>query len=308
MNGHFPDNILTALKEAILNVFWKKRDVRALFDRCGVGRTLISSQDWNGYKYHIVSPVLDVLNDTAQGIGSLRRILQETLAYKDGNHLLWLPDGQKRKREAERSLEHLRLLVKQHDAAKQTLEEQRQARLRKIEEAKRGALFRSKLAEICDRFLRFCQNPDHRKRGYGLEALLHDLFTLFDLSPRGPFRRIGEQIDGAFVLEGDHFLLEAKWQENQVNLGDLRDLDGAVASSLDNTLGLFLSINGFSPEAIEGYSQGSRPKLICADGADLIAVLECRIELPDLLLRKKDFAVQKRRIFVRASEILKGQL
>jgi hypothetical protein len=183
----------------------------------------------------------------------------------------------------------------------------RQARVRKLEEAKGGALFRSKLDGIRDRFVRFCQNADHVKRGYGLEGLLYDVFLLFDLSPRGPFRRTGEQIDGAFVLEGDHFLLEAKWQTTPVILADLRDLDGAVASSLDNTLGLFISINDFSSEGIEGYSQGSRPKLICMDGADLMAVLECRIELPDLLLRKKDFAVQRCRVFVRASEILKGQ-
>ena len=39
------------------------------------------------------------------------------------------------------------------------------------------------------------------------------------------------------------------------------------------------------------------------DGGDLMAVLEGRIELPDLLQRKKDFAVQKRRVFVRAGEI-----
>src|SRR3989442_410515 len=126
MNAHFPDNIATAMKEAIINVFWKKTDVRALLQRCGVDSTLIAAQDWNAYKFHIVSPVIDALNSQPEGIGALRRILQETLTYKDGAHLLWLPDSQKRKREAERSLEHLRLLVKDHDAAKQSAEEAKQ--------------------------------------------------------------------------------------------------------------------------------------------------------------------------------------
>jgi hypothetical protein len=108
------------------------------------------------------------------------------------------------------------------------------------------------------------------------------------------------------VVAGDHYLLEVKWQEKPVNLNDLRGLDGAVGSSLDNTLGLFVSINDFSSDAIESYSQGNRPRLICMDGGDLMAVLESRLEFPDLLLRKKDFAVQKRRVFVRANEILKG--
>ena len=306
MTSYFPDNITTALKEAVINIFWKKQDVRSLFERCSVDPILVSAQDWTRYKFHIVSPIIDSLNCDSNGIGPLRRILQETLTYKDGNHLLWLSDGQKRKREAERSLEHLRLLVKDHDAAKQSVEEQRQARLRKAEESKRGSHFQAKLAAIRDRFVAFCANSDHKKRGFGLEEVLYDLFFLFDLNPRGAFRRTGEQIDGAFVLAGDHYLLEAKWQEKPVILGDLRDLDGAVGSSLDNTLGLFLSVNDFSPEAIKSYSQGNRPRLICMDGGDLMAVLDGRIELPDLLQRKKDFAVQKRRVFVRVGEILRG--
>jgi len=44
MSNYFPDNISTALKEAVINVFWKKQDVRALFERCGVGASLISAQ------------------------------------------------------------------------------------------------------------------------------------------------------------------------------------------------------------------------------------------------------------------------
>lgn len=246
------------------------------------------------------------MNGDPEGIGPLRRILQEILSYKNGSHLLWLSDGQKRKREAERCLEHLRLLVKDHDAAKQTAEEEKEARIRKVEEAKRGAHFQSRLSDTRNKFIAFCGNLDHMRRGYGLEQLLYDLFFLFDLNPRGAFRRVGEQIDGAFVLNSDHFLLEAKWQEKPVTLGDLRDLDGAVGSSLDNTLGLFISINDFSQDAVDSYSQGNRPRLICMDGGDLMVVLEGRMEFPDLLLRKKDFAVQKRRVFVRAAEILKG--
>src|ERR1700680_3268323 len=103
---HFPDNVLRALKKAIVNVFWTKKDLRELFHRCDVPKDLTNSQDWNGYKFHILDPVIDYLNGSPDGLGPLRRMLTETLHYKDGNHLLWLSDGQKRKREAEDSLEH----------------------------------------------------------------------------------------------------------------------------------------------------------------------------------------------------------
>jgi len=303
---NFPDNIMTALKDAVINVFWRKKDVRSLFERCGVAPTLIAAQDWSAYKINIVAPVIDALNLDDDGLGPLRQIIQETLRYTDGKHLMWLADAEKRCREAERSLEHLRLLVKNHDATQQQKEEDRQARLGEQLLARGGADFRRKIGEIKERFLGYHVGSNLQQRGYALEEILYDLFLLFDLQPRGPFRRTGEQIDGAFVLDRDHYLLEAKWQAKPAILNDLRDLDGAVGSSLDNTLGLFISLNGFSQEALAGYVQGNRPRIVCMDGQDLMGVLDQTIELPDLIRRKKDLAVQKRSIFIGIREILKG--
>lgn len=303
---HFPDNIMTALKDAVINVFWKKTDVRSLLARCDVPANLVAAQDWNTYKINIVGPVIDALNADQDGLGPLRQIVQETLQYKDGKHLMWLPDAEKRCREADRSLEHLRLLVKDHDAVQRARKEERDERFRTQQAAKGGADFRKKLHAIKDRFVAYHTNPNRQERGYALEEILYDVFLLFDLQPRGPFRRIGEQIDGAFVLDREHFLLECKWQQKPVDLNDLRDLDGAVGSSLDNTLGLFVALNGFSKDALAGYIQGNRPRIVCVDGQDLMAVLDETIELPDLIQRKKDLAVEKRSIFVGIRDILGG--
>jgi Restriction endonuclease len=304
---HFSQNILGSLKDAVVKVFWKKDDLRALFEVAEVPQSIINAQNWDLYKFKIVSPVLDKLNSTATGIGPLRRILHETLSFKDGNHLLWCSDGQRLKREAEESLARLRSLVADHDGAKQTEKEQQQAIARRKEEANKHRAFNEKLAELKAVFIHFHGKADHNERGYDLETLLNELFRLFDMTPRAPFKRTGEQIDGSFVLDRDHYLLEAKWQKKPVDLADLRDLDGAVGSSLDNTLGLLVSIEGFNDTGIVGYLQGSRPRLVCMDGADLFMVLDGRIDLADLLQRKKDIAVQKKKINVSANDIILGR-
>src|SRR6266852_7734535 len=108
---HFTQSVLAALKDAVVKVFWKKDDVRNLLEVAGVDRSIIDAQNWQLYKFKIVSPVLDRLNASESGIGPLRRILHETLSFKDGNHLLWCSDGQKLKKEAEESLARLRALV-----------------------------------------------------------------------------------------------------------------------------------------------------------------------------------------------------
>jgi hypothetical protein len=55
--AHFSQNVLGALKDAVVKVFWKKDDVRALFEVAGVQRSLIDAQNWQLYKFKIVSPV-----------------------------------------------------------------------------------------------------------------------------------------------------------------------------------------------------------------------------------------------------------
>ena len=297
---------MQALKDAVVKVFFKTTDMRNLLIRSDVSNTLISEQDWSKYKFHVISPIIDHLNKSKDGIAPLRNVLKETLGYTDCSHLLWMKDGKIKREQAEASVIVLRKLVKEHDIEIKKKEIEAKQREAKIAEAKRGSHFQSKLEQLKIRFYEFHASDDRRKSGYGLEAILYDLFNLFELDPKSSFRRVGEQIDGDFVHTGDQFLLEAKWQAKQPNLADLRDLDGAVNSSLDNTLGLFISINGFSPEAITSYVQGNRPKIICMDGLDLVIVLEGNFDLVDLIKRKRDVASSKRLVFVQASEFLKG--
>ena len=141
-------------------------------------------------------------------------------------------------------------------------------------------------------------------RGYALEKFLNGLFALFDIDAKAPFRIVGEQIDGAFTYEGE-FLLEAKWQDEKTRVADLDSFAGKIGRKLDNTLGLFLSMNGYQESAIQTHSRG-RPVMILMDGADLSAVIEDRIALPDLLHRKRQYAAQTGDVFVSAYALLGG--
>lgn len=97
MANHFPDAIMSAFKDTLVNVFWTKKHLREMLKCCEVPSELLASQDWENYKYHIVDPILSVLNSTDSRLGSLRRILHETLAYTDGDHLPWLPRWPRKK-------------------------------------------------------------------------------------------------------------------------------------------------------------------------------------------------------------------
>src|SRR3954454_8799048 len=84
-------------------------------------------------------------------------------------------------------------------------------------------------------------NP--QERGLRFEGFLSDLFTSFDLAPRGAFRLTGEQIDGSFRLHAETYLLEAKWHGPQIGFADLMTFSGKVAGKAAWARGLFVSPN-----------------------------------------------------------------
>jgi hypothetical protein len=103
---------------------------------------------------------------------------------------------------------------------------------------------------------------------------------------------------------GDDYLLEAKWQKAEnVNAGELYKFAGKINGKRKNTLGLFISIDGFSKESTLTTSSDLR-SLILMDGMDLDAVLTDRIKLDDLLYRKRRHASETGNIYLSVNKIL----
>ncbi|MCO4166761.1 hypothetical protein L0F67_10025 [Actinobacillus suis] len=151
-------------------------------------------------------------------------------------------------------------------------------------------------------FISLATSQDSQQRGFKLENLMNKLFTLNDLDPKAAFKIIGQQIDGAFTLDGIEFLFEAKWVKPPINNSDLAIFKEKVKSKLENTLGLFLSIDGFSEDGVAA-SQSSDKVMILMDGSDLMAVLEERISFIELINRKKQIAAREGRIYVPFSQM-----
>ena len=168
---------------------------------------------------------------------------------------------------------------------------------------KTNSAVRQRLGEIKNRYMALVTSPNPQQRGFDLEKVMYDLFELFDLDPKASFRNVGEQIDGAFALEGTDYLFEAKWQAELIAAKDLDGFAAKVDRKLDNTLGVFLAINGFSEDGVKVYAS-RRANILLMDGADLMAVLEERIDFVSLVLRKKRHAAQTGDIYLRIHQIL----
>jgi len=299
---------INALKEALTNIYWYKSDLRSFIMNTINDTNILAKLDWNDYKRNIVSLLVNYLarnQDTYQN--DLLRLMSEVTKVEDFSHLSRLEDGAEKVSKAKESVNALRTLVKEHFDLfeKQRIsEEQRKAAYEKM---LRNQGVRDRLKEIEKDYLGLISSTNPHQRGFALERVLRDLFTLFDLDPKASFRIVGEQIDGAFTFDNTDYILEAKWQKEPVGTRELDSLHSKLARmTLENTLGLFLSINGYSNGAIKAHSSGRR-LMILMDGSHLMAVIESRIDLMQLLLRMRRHASQTGNIYLRIHDIMLGE-
>ncbi|MGA9869491.1 MAG: restriction endonuclease [Acetobacteraceae bacterium] len=142
---------------------------------------------------------------------------------------------------------------------------------------------------------------DPQPRGYAFEDFLKQVFSAFGLLPRGGFRTTGEQIDGSFVLAGETYLLEAKWQNAQTPAADLHAFQGKLRARVNWARGLFVSYSGFSQDGLTAYGRGG--SVICMDGLDLHDALQREIPLNHVLEHKVRRSVETGEVFARVRDL-----
>jgi hypothetical protein len=293
---------LHALKEALMLAFWYKNDLRAFLTTCLGRGELVAHLDWTDYKRSIVGQLVDSLAaDQHRHFDDLLNLLLATAEITDPSHLKRAEDGEKKYADALAALETLGKHVEPYRRIRNEVEEADRRREADRIKSEMDRAFNEKLVELKAGFYEIVALAP-QPRGYALEKFLNGMFALFDIDAKAPFRITGEQIDGAFTFEGE-FLLEAKWKDELTPLADLDSFGGKIARKLDNTLGLFISMNGYQPSAIETHSR-NRPLMILMDGADLSAVIENRISLPELLRRKRQHAAQTGDVLISAYQLL----
>ncbi len=155
-------------------------------------------------------------------------------------------------------------------------------------ERKRAEEFRKELNLLLMMFDDLYTSTNAQRRGYQLQELLHRTFILHDIPVEKSFIRNqgGEQIDGAFSLGDWYYLVECRWRKEPADIRQLDGLLGQLERSGKPTMGLFLSINGWSENVPPILKQNLHKSIILMDGFDLRCVLDGRANLRDFLRAK----------------------
>lgn len=164
-----------------------------------------------------------------------------------------------------------------------------------------GSQIDEALASSLEDHLLSLSQMEPQPRGYAFEKFLKRLFEAHGLAPHAPFRLVGEQIDGSFVLQDDTYLLEAKWTNSPINAATLRSFNAKVEDKAKWSRGLLVSNSGFSLPGLTAFGRGK--SVICMDGLDLYDVLSRRLDFVRVLSLKARHAAETGEPFARVRDL-----
>lgn len=140
---------------------------------------------------------------------------------------------------------------------------------------------------------KFPDAVDKRSRGRSFEKLIHSLLESEGLSPNSNFRPEGEEIDGSFVMGQTVFLFEAKWHRAEMPASSIYQFKGKVDGKLIGTIGIYISMSGFSSEAVDALTYGKSINIILFDKADFTTCIEETDGFKKVLQKKIRVATEK---------------
>ena len=291
----FPADIQGAMRECILNIFWAKDDIIAFFSNNACTSSDIKSlgnhKDLSRAK--IIDQMFNNLSSKPdEGLGQFRAMLKSLINWSHFDSYYFDTLKKLNRNDASRAINHLKQLQEIRD---HKIQEQK----RKREEKEQQAHIPQKtIDELKNLHISLLQGSlSAPKRGYELEKILQELSKLSGLEVTEPFRVNGEQIDGAVKFDGEHYIIEAKWQDKEASNEPVYQFASKVEGKMYGR-GLFVSINGFSSNVVKSLIDGKAIRTIFIDGGDLMIVLENYMNFAEMIDKKVKAAQTKGLIYV----------
>lgn len=296
-----------ALRDAIPAIVWNKRPFETFLRTTLRDHSeLLAGLNFTEPKRTVADELVDRLSRNEHQYRDVTLLLMRDISKMTRfPNLETIKDPEDRKiriAEAEAAVGLLSHMIRDYTADLAEAEKQTAAIRARAAESAALRRFNDDLESLKTKFLDLQKETDVHRRGYDFEALLAELFLLFDLEPRLAYTTPLEQIDGSFTFDTDDYIIEARWRATPADRGDGDIFANKVRRKGKNAVGLFISINGFTEPFKEAYREST--PFVAMEGADLYAVFDNRLRFDDLIRAKKRHANETGSCYLPASQIV----
>ena len=287
--------------EAALKSFWRRNALRKFLIASHVSETFLTTWVEEESKRDVLDRLFQKLQTSAKGkavIFQMARSLSEQTTFPDLRN--W-EDSVQKIQEAHKAVQELKSYLKRQeeeiDKERNREEAQSKARAQK-QKIQRSLTDKTNLQQELEAMT---SKVGTQEGGYEFERWFHQLLDYCEIKNRKPYKSNGRQIDGSLTLEGTTYLVELKFTKDQSGATDIDSLKAKVDKMADNTMGIMVSISGYTETAVTEAS-GSKTTLIIIDASHLYLFLTGGMKFSEIISRVRRHASQTGEAYLSTSK------
>lgn len=288
--------------EAALKSFWRKKALRKFLVRSGVSEGLVAT--WHTEeesKREFLDRCFEKLPNTEEGGEAILQMAAYLIDQTTFPDLDDWEDSAEKIADAKRAILNLKNYV---DEQKKDVEDrQRQAKARQHFQKLQEDVKRSQrsIEDLSCRLKTLSTQLGTQKAGYDFQDWFYDLMDYCEIVSRRPYTHNGRQIDGSITVGDTTYLIELKFTSNQAGATDIDTFHKKVTSKADNTMGILVSISGYSSTAVQEAS-GDKTPLLLLDHTHIYYVLGGIMNFRDIIERVRRHASQTGDSYIKPTE------
>lgn len=270
--------------ESVLKSFWRRKALQKFLLASHVAEKFVATWAADESKRDLLDRMFPRLQTSDRGrafIFQIARNLSEQTTFPDLRN--W-EDSDQKIMDAHKAVQELKSYLRRQDEEIKTEKERQETQERARSERQRiqrSLTDKTKLQQQLDTMHAKVGTQDG---GYEFEEWFYELLTYCEISNRRPYKTDGRQIDGSLTHEGTTYLIELKFTKNQSGATDIDSLKAKVNKMADNTMGIMVSISGYSSTAISDAS-GSKTTLLVLDASHLYLFLSGGMTFAEIISR-----------------------
>ena len=277
--------------EAALKAYWRKNALRKFLRASHVAESFVSSWSSEESKRELLDRLFQKLQATDKGkavIFEMAKNLSEQTTFPDLRN--W-EDSDEKIQNAHKAVQELKSYLNKQEKEIKTEKERKEAQEKARKERQkiqRSLTDKSKLQTNLDTMH---TKVGTQEGGYEFESWFYELLDFCEITNRKPYKSDGRQIDGSLTHDGTTYLVELKFTKDQSGVTGVDSLKAKVNKMADNTMGIMVSISGYSSVSINDAS-GNKSTLLLLDASHLYLFLSGVMGFADIISRVRRHASQ----------------
>ncbi|MDP1870817.1 MAG: hypothetical protein Q8K61_04230 [Gallionella sp.] len=277
--------------EAALKSFWRKESLRKFLRQSHVAESHLATWSPDESKRDFLDRTFAALQRSEKGksvIGEMAIFLAEQTTFPDLRN--W-EDSVVKIQDASKAVVELKALIARQTEEIRSERERQAAKARAQDERAVIQQQRTSLSELMQRLNELAPQMGTAPGGYAFQDWFYDLVAFTEIEHRRPYNTGGRQIDGSITVDGTTYLIELKFTADQAGGPDIDIFRSKVESKADNTMGVFISMAGYSSVAVKEAS-GKKSTLLLLDASHIYLVLTGGMRYLDVVRRVRRHASQ----------------